>query len=357
MLFFEAAAGKNHSSGSIQSPIKKGHRVVIMWLLICCALIFAMVVLGGVTRLTQSGLSMVNWKPIMGVIPPLSEFEWNQAFNQYKQFPEFQFVNQDMTLAGFKSIYLVEWAHRVLGRLIGICFFVPFVFFVLRGMIDRTVIGKLLFIFLLGGLQGLMGWYMVKSGLVDNPHVSQYRLAAHLSLAVLIYGLIFWVALDLIASRVKPAKGENRFAFLLLVLVSVMIISGAFVAGTRAGFIMNTFPTMHGQWLPDGLFVGSPIWRDLFENTVTIQFIHRCGALLVFVSVVYFFVREIMRGVVAKKQLAVWLLLGATLLQIFLGISTLLMRVPIVLGAAHQGGALLLFTAAIFTFHIYSRSE
>jgi len=357
MLFFEAAAGANHSLAPTQTPIKKGHRVVIMWLLVCCALIFAMVVLGGVTRLTQSGLSMVDWKPILGVVPPLNDTQWNQAFEQYKQFPEYQFVNQDMTLSGFQQIYLVEYAHRVLGRLIGICFIVPFVIFVLRGMIDRTMIGKLLFIFLLGALQGLMGWYMVKSGLVDNPHVSQYRLAAHLSLAVLIYGFIFWTALDLINSRITQESGENRFALLLLVLVSVMIISGAFVAGTRAGFIMNTFPAMNGQWLPDGLFAISPVWRDVFENTVTVQFIHRCGALLVFTSVVYFTIRELIRGVMANKQLAVWLLLSATLLQVFLGISTLLMRVPIVLGVAHQGGALLLFTAAIFTFHVYSRSD
>ncbi len=316
-----------------------------------------MVVLGGVTRLTQSGLSMVDWKPIMGVVPPLSESEWNRAFEQYKQFPEYEFVNQDMDLSGFKKIYLVEYAHRILGRLIGIVFIMPFLFFLLRGMLGRTLTGKLLFIFFLGGLQGLMGWYMVKSGLVDDPHVSQYRLAAHLALAVLIYGLIFWTALNLITVPSGKRANENRFMFFIFFLVSLMIVSGAFVAGTRAGHIMNTFPTMNGQWLPAGGLTLSPVWRNVFENTVTIQFVHRCGALLMFVSVAYFTFCELIRGVSRIRQAAVWLLLGAMLLQVILGISTLLMRVPVALGAAHQGGALLLFTATIYAMHVFSRVE
>lgn len=355
MLFFDAAPNIDHTAVAVR--VDRNQHAVVVWLFVCCGLIFAMVVLGGVTRLTQSGLSMVDWRPIMGVIPPLNETEWNHVFAQYKQFPEYQFVNQNIELAGFKQIYLVEFAHRLLGRLIGICFVVPFLFFAVRGMISGALAGKLLVIFLLGGLQGLMGWYMVKSGLIDNPHVSQYRLAAHLALAVLIYGLIFWTALNLLTRSAKQSSESNRFAILVLVLVSLMIISGAFVAGTHAGFIMNTFPTMNGQWVPEGLLALSPIWRDLFENIVTIQFIHRCGALLVFVSVVYFSVREVMRGVTAARQLAVWLLLGAMLLQVTLGVSTLLTRVPVSLGAAHQGGALLLFTAAIYVMHVYSRAK
>ncbi len=357
MSSFGVTANKAVPPVTIEGHTGRNHHVVVTWLFVCCALIFAMVVLGGVTRLTQSGLSMVDWKPVMGVIPPLNNAEWNQAFEQYKQFPEYQYVNQEMTLPGFKRIYLVEYAHRVLGRLIGICFIVPFLFFLVRGMITRPLTGKLFAIFVLGGLQGLMGWYMVKSGLVDNPHVSQYRLTAHLGLAVLIYGLIFWTALNLIRPSSFRVTKEALFALILLVLVSLMIISGGFVAGTRAGFIMNTFPTMNGQWLPDNLFALSPAWRNLFENTVTVQFFHRCGALLVFIGVIKLAVYVMLNQVKRARQLAVWLLVAAVLLQLVLGISTLLLRVPVSLGAMHQAGALLLFAAAIFVLHAFLRVD
>ncbi|MCB1683158.1 MAG: COX15/CtaA family protein [Pseudomonadales bacterium] len=329
-------------------------RLLALWLLLCCTTVFAMVVLGGVTRLTGSGLSMVEWEPIIGVLPPLSEAQWEEAFAQYREYPEYRLKNAGMDLQGFQSIFWLEYWHRVLGRLIGVIFAVPFVIFLLRGMIDRPLIPKLAGLFVLGGLQGLMGWYMVKSGLVDDPHVSQYRLTAHLLLAFLIFAGMFWVALDLL--RGGPAEQHSRHSGTGTVLwltgfVLLTIASGGFVAGLKAGFTFNTFPLMNGQWIPDGIALLEPGWRNLFENITTVQFNHRVLAVSLGLALIGYSVKLLRGHPLTQVRTAVWLLLIAVVVQLTLGISTLLLVVPIPLAAAHQGGAVLLFAAILNLAH------
>ena len=315
-----------------------------------------MVVLGGVTRLTSSGLSMVDWDPLMGIVPPLNESEWQQTFDRYKQFPEYKHVNKGMPLWEFKEIFYVEYAHRVLGRLIGIAFLLPFLFFLFTRSIPPGVTTKLLAMFLLGGLQGLLGWYMVKSGLVDVPHVSAYRLAAHLLLAVVIYMYMFWVALGLLNSRQVAVAGWLRKAvYATVILVLVMIASGGFVAGTKAGFAFNTFPLMHGKWVPDGMWVLDPAWRNLFENIPTVQFIHRHIAYLIILAVLFIWFWMMRKTVAVSLRSRAHILVLVLATQVTLGITTLLNVVPIPLAAAHQAGALLLLTAGVWLLHGFRR--
>ena len=332
-------------------------RVVAVWLLICCAVIFAMIVLGGVTRLTGSGLSMVQWQPIMGVLPPLSEAEWEHTFSLYQQYPEYKIKNLHMSLEDFKGIFWLEYAHRLLGRLIGLIFLIPFLYFLFRGRLSAALVPKLLAMFILGGLQGLMGWYMVKSGLVDDPRVSQYRLTAHLGLAVVVYAYIFWVALDLLLARRsysysgslgQPQQNPLRYSNVVTALIFLTILSGGFVAGTRAGFTFNTFPLMAGQFYPEGMYVMQPWWRNWFENIATIQFNHRVLATLLFVVIPLFWWSKISRAESAQFRVALHLLLAALALQIALGIATLLHAVPVPLAAAHQAGAMVLFTVSLY---------
>ena len=328
--------------------MRTDQRPIAVWLLVCCVLIFAMVVLGGVTRLTRSGLSIVEWQPIVGTLPPLTETQWEETFAKYRQTPEYQKVNLGMSLPEFKSIFWVEYAHRLLGRVIGLAFLLPFLYFLARRRIERRLAPKLAALFVLGGLQGALGWYMVASGLVDNPHVSPYRLTAHLGLAVLIYGYMFWIVLDL-ARDPPPAasRGARRYAGLLTTLVFLMILSGGFVAGTRAGFAFNTFPLMNGAWVPPGVFALDPWWRNLFENVATVQLDHRLLAyVLIAVTVGLWFV---LRRSAARS--AARPLYAALALQVMLGIATLLWVVPIPLAAAHQAGALLVYTAALYLAH------
>lgn len=331
-------------------------KTIALWLLVCCATVFAMVVLGGVTRLTGSGLSMVKWEPITGILPPMGEEQWGEVFEFYKEYPEYKEKNLGMSLREFQSIFWFEYAHRVLGRLIGFIFFIPLVFFVVTGRVSKPLIPKLVFMFILGGLQGLLGWYMVKSGLVQDPHVSQYRLTAHLGLAFVIYVYMFWVALDLLFPRAartpQQERPPNRFlAGLTALLVFVTALSGGFVAGTHAGLAYNTFPTMAGQWIPDGLFAYEPMWRNFFENVTTVQFDHRVLATLVFglILALWWTTRRI--SAPPRLRAGRHLLLAAACLQVALGISTLLLVVPTALAAAHQGGALLMLTLSVFVLH------
>jgi heme a synthase len=331
-------------------------RQLALWLMICCAMIYAMVVLGGVTRLTGSGLSMVEWDPIFGVVPPLSEARWEATFSLYKTSPEYRKINAGMDLHGFKQIYWFEYAHRLLGRTIGLVFLLPFLFFLFTGRIRRALIPGLVMMFVLGGLQGLLGWYMVKSGLVDNPHVSQYRLTAHLAMALLIYTYMLWVALGLWSNdnlEAPPAtpRGLRRFAALLGVLVFVTALSGGFVAGLKAGFAYNTFPLMGGHWIPEAILMQSPVWSNFFENIATVQFDHRLLATLVFVSCVSFWLTARRYHLPSSVRIAVHALLAAALLQLTLGISTLLLHVPTPLAAMHQAGALLLLTITLIVNH------
>ena len=331
------------------------NRHIAVWLFICCLMVYAMVILGGATRLTGSGLSMVEWDPIFGIIPPLDQETWDETFALYQQSPEYQKINIGMDLAGFKRIYWYEYSHRVLGRTIGTVFLLPFLFFLARGWIQRPLVPKLVAMFVLGGLQGLLGWYMVKSGLVDNPHVSQYRLTAHLGLAILIYAYMLHVALGLwhgnrhVADA--PAAGLRRATGLLGSAVFITILSGGFVAGLKAGFAYNTFPLMDGHWVPEVIFMQEPLWRNFFENIATVQFTHRVLATLVFFSVVILWLVAVRQPLSATVRNGLHGMLAVALLQVALGISTLLLHVPIPLAVAHQAGALLLLTVVMYVHH------
>src|SRR6202521_1771533 len=271
-------------------------RTIALWLLACCALLYAMIVVGGVTRLTHSGLSIVEWQPIVGTLPPLSDTQWHETFAKYRRTPEYQKVNGGMSLAAFKGIFWWEYTHRLLGRGIGIAFLLPFLYFLARRRIDRQLAWRLAGIFLLGGLQGALGWYMVKSGLVDDPRVSQLRLTAHLGLALLIFAAMFWTALTLL----RPAGAADartrplfRGAVSLAALIFVMALSGGLVAGIRAGFAYNTFPLMNGHVVPPEIMQISPWYLNFVNNIATVQFDHRLLAwtLLVLVPIWWWRVR------------------------------------------------------------------
>lgn len=329
-------------------------RGVRLWLYGVAALIFAMILVGGVTRLTDSGLSITEWQPILGAVPPLSEADWQDAFAKYQQIPEYKLVNPGMSLEAFKSIYWWEWAHRFLGRFIGVAFFLPFIFFWLTGRIGRPLMPKLLGIFVLGGLQGGLGWYMVMSGLVDRVDVSQYRLAAHLSLAVLIYGAVLWVAWG--AGRQPTDLREAGLGRALLVsavglaaLVFVQIALGGLVAGLDAGQGYNTWPLMDGALIPDGLGVMRPWYLNLFENALTVQFQHR----MVAYAVAVWALAQVWMATGAPNPVraSAGLLALAVLAQIGLGVWTLLAQAPLDLSLAHQAGAIVVFTIALYHLH------
>ena len=331
-------------------------RVVAIWLLVCCGLVFAMVVLGGFTRLTGSGLSMVDWRPLMGWLPPLSDAEWQRVFELYQLSPEFLKVNAHMDVDAFKGIFWLEFLHRLLGRTIGIVFLLPFVFFFAKGYILAREWPKYLLMFILGGMQGVLGWYMVKSGLVDIPHVSQYRLTAHLVAAFMIYAYMFWVAMSLLF----PTRGNNRHpwfgkAMALTGLTSITIISGGFVAGLKAGKIYNTFPMMGDYWVPPGTMALEPAWRNLFDNMTTVQLDHRILAITTLLAVVGFWFKARQADLPLRSQPAVNALLHTAVLQVGLGIMTLLMSVPVILGATHQAVAMLLFTISLYILHSLRR--
>ena len=249
----------------------RDRRAVAAWLFFCAALVFAIVVVGGITRLTRSGLSIVEWQPLVGAIPPLSEADWLELFEKYQQTPEFRQVNFDITLEGFKRIFWWEYAHRLLGRLVGVVFFLPFLYFLLRKKLERSLSWKLAGVFVLGALQGALGWYMVKSGLVDDPKVSHLRLSAHLGLALAIFSAQFWLALQVLSPRTDFGTLEAALPFVVL----AMALSGGMVAGLRAGYAYNTFPLMNGHLIPPETFMLEPWWRNFAYNMATVQLVHR----------------------------------------------------------------------------------
>ena len=341
---------------SSANPAQDAHRQIIGgWLIVTAIVVFAMVVVGGITRLTQSGLSMVEWDPLFGILPPIGVDAWQTVFEKYQQFPEYQKINFGMSLEEFKFIFWWEYGHRVLGRIIGLVFFAPFAFFLVKGWLNRQWSLRFAGLLVLGGFQGVLGWYMVVSGLVDDPHVSQYRLTAHLILAVAIYALLLWYAFDFIFSTRQPLVNSAVFwTGLLPCVVLLMIVTGGFVAGTKAGFIINTFPTMNGQWIPDGLWVMTPAWRNLFENVITIQFVHRCMAVLVILVAIIAVVFTLKKAPENSSLGAEWVV-ASVLIQILLGIATLLYKVPVVLGATHQAGALFVLAASLYMAHAVRR--
>jgi heme a synthase len=331
----------------------RANRIAIAsWLLACCALVFAMVVVGGMTRLTHSGLSIVEWQPIVGTLPPMGEAQWEETFAKYRQTPEFRLRNHDMTLEGFKGIFWWEYFHRLLGRMIGLVFFAGFAYFLWRRRLERPLAWKLAAIFVLGGLQGALGWYMVKSGLVDDPRVSSVRLAGHLGLAFLIYGLMLWIALGLLLRGRHPVSdAARRRSGFLVALVFAMVLSGALVAAIRAGFAYNTWPLMDGHFIPPDILVLQPWWQNLVHNMATVQFVHRMLALLVAATVVIVWMR--VRREPPNRRARGWshALLAVTAMQVGVGIATLLQQVPLPLAALHQAGAVIVFTCAIGLRH------
>ncbi len=326
---------------------------VRVWLFVIAALVFAIVIVGGATRLTDSGLSITEWAPILGAIPPLSEQDWQAALERYRQIPEYQVINKGMSLEEFKFIYWWEWGHRLLGRFIGIAFFVPLVWFWIRGQLSPKLKPRLVALFILGGLQGALGWYMVMSGLVDRVDVSQYRLAAHLGLAVLIFAWTFWIAIGREVS--ESGRSHSRGAGVLVVLIYIQIVLGAFVAGLDAGQAYNTWPLMGDQIVPDGLLAASPWYLNLFENVLTVQFNHRVAAYLI-VAVALFHTIALLRTSSGLKGSAL-VLLAAIVGQALIGIWTLLALVPIELGLLHQGGAIVVLAIALWHLKRSSRAD
>jgi len=318
-----------------------------IWLGCIAFLIVAMILVGGATRLTDSGLSITEWQPIVGAIPPLSDTDWQEAFEAYKKIPEYTQVNQGMSLAAFKSIYWWEWAHRFLGRFIGVAFFVPFVCFWIAGYIPRALMPRLIGLFVLGGLQGALGWYLVKSGLVDRIDVSQYRLAAHFGLAILIFGYTIWLLLSMGESKGARFGAPAIVGGLVLLLVFIQLLSGALVAGIDGGMGFNTWPLINGAFIPSGLGEATPWYLNLFENPLTVQFDHRMLGYAVVVATVLQAAWLALRGDQTLFGSAATLAV-LSVLQATLGVWTLLLAVPIELGLAHQGGAIVVFAAALY---------
>ena len=325
----------------------RARRAIAVWLLAVCGLIAVMVVVGGLTRLTGSGLAITEWKPIHGALPPLSLAEWNEEFEAYQKIPQYQQLNSGMTLAEFKGIFWWEWAHRNLGRLIGFAFLLPFLIFLFRGQIERGLIPRLIVLFVLGGLQGLLGWYMVVSGLSGRVDVSQYRLVAHLGLALVIYGAMLWTALPLWRGEWPAAAAPHqlyRWSLIVMALIFVQILLGGFVAGLDAGLTYNTWPLMDGQFVPEGAYATSPVWLTPFENVTTVQFNHRMMGYAVFASVIALFIAGMRQGLKAPTGAY---LVAAVVVQVLLGIWTLIAGMPLWLAALHQFGAVVLLTASL----------
>jgi len=326
------------------------------WLWSGAALTFLILIVGGITRLTQSGLSIVDWRPIMGVVPPLNEAQWQEAFDQYRQYPEYQLLRRGMNMEEFRFIFFWEYIHRVIARVIGLVFLIPFLWFLVRGYFNRPLLKRALVLFALGASQGVMGWLMVRSGLVDRPHVSHFRLAMHLSLAFAIFGCCVWFANDL-RSRAALAVGHDTRRFLLRglgvvgALLGIQIFWGALVAGLKAGFVFNTFPLMAGGLLPPNGWDLQPAILNLVENPITVQWMHRVlgTALLVATAAFFFQVRARIADPAVRMFNASFLSL--ILAQYALGVLTLILRVPVSLGVAHQAMAMVLFGVWIAWLH------
>ena len=331
-------------------------RPLALWLLACAAMVLLMVVIGGITRLTESGLSITEWQPVEGVLPPLSDAQWQDAFDKYRAIPQYAAIHGGMTLGEFKQIFFWEYLHRLWGRLIGVVFAVPFLYFLLRGRIRRALAPRLAGLFVLGGLQGALGWYMVESGLARRIEVSQYRLAAHLLAAVIIYMALLWVALDLLLP-LPPAARDRRQAPLrrgvgaILAMVLVTLTAGAFLAGLRGGLFYNTFPLMDGSIAPPEYWLLAPPYLNWFENPAAAQFDHRLLAEFTWTGTALLWLYALRCDLPRRARIALHALFGLGSLQAALGIATLLLVVPLPLAVAHQAGAMLLVTAALAAFH------
>ena len=336
----------------------KDNRPIVIWLLLGCTLIFIMVIVGGITRLTHSGLSISNYKLISGTIPPMNEQEWIEAFELYKQYPEYQKLNTHFDLEDFKDIYFWEWLHRVIGRFIGLVFIVPFLYFLVRRKLDAPTIKKCLILLVMGGFQGFLGWYMVKSGLVDRPDVSHYRLAAHLSTAFLTFAYCLWVALDLIYPKKKEVQKQIRNIVRVgIVLLMIQIVWGAFVAGLDAGFIHNHWPMMNeGKLIHETVYIEQqPVLKNFIEGRSGVQFVHRYLAYIVVGIIIFIWLKTKNMQLTWLQGRGIMALVALVGVQFLLGVLTLIWAVPVWLGVVHQVGAFLLLAAMTFTLHRFSK--
>ncbi len=347
---------ENHSqtleNNQLQNSSRKQHKAIIIWLLTGCALIFIMVAIGGLTRLTHSGLSMVEWN-LFGSNPPSSQADWEILFDKYKQYPEYQLVNFNFSLEEFKTIFYWEYGHRMFGRLIGLVFIIPSFWFLIRKKINKSLLPKLVILLCMGAFQGLLGWYMVKSGLKANPDVSHYRLAMHLTTAFLTFGYTFWVALGLIYPKSERASNhvlKRGFQFLFPVVV-LQIIWGAYIAGLNAGKVYNAWPKMGEKWIADGVTAMQPWYLNFVEGLAGVQFIHRYLAYLVVGLILFLFWKAKKMQLSSSQKWGVNSLVIAVSVQFVLGVVTLLYAVPVSLGLLHQLGAFVLLGSVIYSLH------
>ena len=333
------------------------HRSIIIWLLAGCFLIYAMVVIGGITRLTHSGLSMVEWNPIIGSLPPTTDAAWQIPFEKYKLTPEYQIINNQFTLEEFKSIYWWEYSHRLLGRTIGVVFLIPFFYFLIKKKFDKSLLKKMYVLLFLGALQGVLGWYMVYSGLQKEPHVSHYRLAAHLISAFTVFGFTFWYAMDLIypkeieQSNSAVSKNVKWWAKFMFGAIVLQIIYGAFVAGLKAGLFYNTWPLMGQSLMPETVTSFDPFWKNLLENPAGVQFMHRNIAIIVAMLVLFVWGKSRKMELSKFQRRASNFMLSVVVVQFLLGIITLMYAVPVTMGVLHQTGAFFLFASSLFFIH------
>ncbi|OJH30303.1 Heme A synthase [Armadillidium vulgare] len=315
---------------------------VAIWLFLCSVMVILMVGIGGFTRLSKAGLSITEWKPITGTLPPLSEQDWLKEKSKYEATPEYKAFNYGMSMEEFRTIYLIEYIHRLIARLTGLVFILPFIYFTLKKTIPKKAVIRLSIALLFGILQAFAGWYMVKSGLVANPHVSHYKLALHLLLALVIFALLLYQFFDYqIKPRQTKLKVNTCYIWIILIIVAVQIIFGAFVAGLNAGLIYNTFPLMDGHIIPEDLFYLQPTWLNIFENRATVQFVHRVLALLILVLTVVFTIKN------ANVKPA-YIMLLSVIIQVILGVVTLLLHIPISIAIAHQMFSFILFGSGLY---------
>ncbi|CCE77751.1 MULTISPECIES: COX15/CtaA family protein [Wolbachia] len=317
---------------------------VAIWLFLCSLMVICMVGIGGFTRLSKAGLSITEWKPITGTLLPLSEQDWLKEKSKYEATPEYKAFNYGMSMEEFRTIYLIEYVHRLIARLTGLVFILPFIYFTLKKRIPKNAVIRLSTALLFGILQAFAGWYMVKSGLVVNPHVSHYKLALHLLLALVIFALLSYQFFDY---QIKPKQiikinsNITCYIWIILILVTIQIIFGAFVAGLNAGLIYNTFPLMDGQIVPEDLFYLQPAWLNIFENRATVQFVHRVLALLILVLVAILTIKN-------ASVKPVYIMLLSVIVQVILGVVTLLLHIPMAIAIAHQMFSFILFGSGLY---------
>jgi len=325
---------------------------ILIWLISLTVIVLIIIIIGGLTRLTESGLSMEDWRPIMGTMPPLSDSSWIEVFEKYKLSPEFKIVNSSMTLDEFQHIFWWEWIHRFVARCLGLVFILPLIYFYFKNRLDNNIIFTLMIVFIFGLIQAIIGWWMVKSGLVDNPYISAYRLSIHLGIALIIFSILLWLSLSYYFGKEKihdRSKIVKNLFHISLMLISLTIISGSFMTGTDSGKSFNTFPLMNNQFFPDGYFLNEYGWKNIFENTIAINFNHRWLAIFTFI-----FVSSMILYLIKKdnyNKFSLLLVLLVLLIQIILGILTLIYAVPLSFAILHQTNATLLLASIIFAYH------